>query len=152
MDNILEKAIRIAVNTHYGQTDKGGEPYIFHALRVMNNVNTIEEKIVAILHDIMEDTDITADDLRAEDIPEALINQLLVLSYSPDTAYNAYIEQIAKFPIAATVKLADLKDNMDITRLREITDKDIQRLEKYHISYSFLMEKLNDNKFEPNER
>ncbi|EGK00609.1 MULTISPECIES: hypothetical protein [Dysgonomonas] len=147
MDGILEIAIRIAVNAHYGQTDKGGKPYIFHPLRVMNSVNTIEAKIVAVLHDILEDTDITVDDLMAEAIPEELINQLLILAHSPDIEYNTYIEHIAKFPIATTVKLADLKDNMDTSRLPEITDKDIQRLKKYQASYSFLTKKLNDNKY-----
>jgi len=147
MDGILEKAIRIAVNAHYRQTDKGGKPYIFHPLRVMNSVNTMEEKIVAVLHDILEDTDITVDDLKTEAIPEELINQLLILAHSPDIEYNTYIERIARSPIATTVKLADLKDNMDISRLPEITDKDIQRLKKYRASHLFLTKKLNGNKY-----
>lgn len=146
MEEILEKAIKIAVNAHHEQTDKSGKPYIFHPLRVMNNVNTEEEKIVAILHDVLEDTDISINDLKAEGIPDVLIGQLIILTHSPDTEYNAYIEQISKHRIATIVKLADLKDNMNISRIPKITEKDIERLQKYHTSYSFLIQKLNTNK------
>ncbi|WP_029904381.1 GTP pyrophosphokinase [Prevotella sp. 10(H)] len=146
MNSISEKAIRIAIDAHSGQTDKSGNPYIFHPFRVMDNVNTIEEKIVAALHDVIEDTHVTADDLRNGGIPEYLVKEIEVLTHAPDMEYSCYIELIAGHRIASAVKLADLRDNMDITRLKEITDKDIERLRKYHKSYLFLKKALNNNK------
>jgi len=143
MEEILQKAILIAKNAHFGQFDRAGKPYISHPIRVMDSVNTIEEKIVAILHDVIEDTDITADDLRREGIPEKLIKELLVLTHTPDTEYDDYVKNISLFKIASAVKLADLKDNMDITRLDEITDRDIDRLKKYHRNYIHLRTKQN---------
>lgn len=138
MDKILAKAIEIAVNAHTGQTDRAGKPYIQHPLRVMDSVNTTEEKIVAVLHDVIEDTDITSEDLMKAGIPKNLVNEVVMLTHDPDVDYDAYVHQIAKYKIARKVKLADLKDNMDITRLSEISDKDIERLKKYHRNYIYL--------------
>lgn len=143
MEMILKMAVRIAEDAHCGQFDKAGNPYIGHPMRVMNNVHSIEEKIVAILHDVMEDTDVTSDDLRQAGIPDSLISELNVLIRSPNMDYDKYIERISHFSIASAVKLADLKDNMDITRLNEITEKDIERLRIYHRSYVFLKNKQN---------
>ncbi|MFV0417572.1 MAG: GTP pyrophosphokinase [Dysgonomonas sp.] len=140
MKKILEIAIRIAEDAHSGQSDKAGHPYIAHPMRVMNNVSSIEEKIVAILHDVMEDTAVTADDLRKAGIPEQLISELEALTHFSDIEYDEYIKHVSLYGVASTVKLADLKDNMDITRLNEITDKDIERLRKYHRNYLFLKE------------
>ncbi|NDV96305.1 HD domain-containing protein [Dysgonomonas sp. 521] len=141
MEKILAKAIQIAVNAHTGQTDRAGKPYIQHPLRVMSAVNTTEEKIVAILHDVIEDTGITARDLTNEGIPENLVNEVLALTHDPDVDYDAYVHKIAGYKIASKVKLADLKDNMDITRLGEISEKDIERLKKYHRNYIYLKSK-----------
>lgn len=143
MERILEIAIRIAQDAHLGQSDKAGHPYIAHPIRVMNNVNSIEEKIVAILHDVIEDTNVTTDDLRKAGIPEKLISELEVLTHTSSIEYDEYIRHVSLFNIASIVKLADLKDNMDITRLNEITDKDSERLKKYHRNYIFLKTKQN---------
>lgn len=141
MKEILAKAIQIAVNAHEGQVDRSGEPYIQHPLRLMNNVQTIEEKIVAILHDVIEDTTITSADLREAGIPDELIVEIQVLTHDPKIEYDAYVKKIAEHKIARNVKIADLKDNMDITRLNSITDKDIDRLKKYHRNYVYLKNK-----------
>jgi len=141
MDKILAKAIEIAVNAHTGQTDRAGKPYITHPLRVMNSVNTIEEKVVAILHDVIEDTDTTSEDLMNAGIPQILIDEVLALTHDPDVDYDIYVHQIAKHKIASKVKLADLKDNMDMTRLNEISEKDIERMKKYHRNYIYLKSK-----------
>lgn len=89
----LEKAIRIAVNAHYGQKDKGGEPYIFHPLRVMDACCSLEAKIVAILHDVVEDTDVGMDTIRAE-FPTQIAEALKLLTHMPDIAYMDYIKKI----------------------------------------------------------
>lgn len=141
MKEILAKAIQIAVNAHEGQVDRSGEPYIQHPLRLMNNVQTIEEKIVAILHDVIEDTTITSADLREAGIPDELIVEIQALTHDPKIEYDAYVKKIAEHKIARNVKIADLKDNMDITRLNSITDKDIDRLKKYHRNYVYLKNK-----------
>ena len=143
MNEILKIAIHIAEDAHNGQFDKAGNSYIGHPMRVMNNVYSIEEKIVAVLHDVMEDTDVTSEDLKKAGIPENLMTELNVLIRSSDIEYDEYIERISHFGIASVVKLADLKDNMDVTRLNEITDKDVERLRVYHRNYIFLKRKQN---------
>lgn len=129
----LEKAIRIAVNAHYGQNDKGGEPYIFHPLRVMDACRSLEAKIVAILHDVVEDTDVEMESLALE-FPTKIIDALKLLTHRPDVAYLDYIEKIKENPISREVKIEDLKDNSNTSRLTHITDEDVERLKKYDIA------------------
>lgn len=133
----LEKAIRIAVNAHYGQKDKGDEPYIFHPLRVMDACHSLGAKIVAILHDVIEDTDVGMDAIIAG-FPAKIVEALVLLTHMPDVAYMDYIMAIKENPIAREVKIADLKDNSSIYRLKELTDKDIERLTKYYQALKLL--------------
>lgn len=133
----LEKAIRIAVNAHYGQKDKGGEPYIFHPLRVMDACCSVDAKIVAILHDVVEDTDVEIDTIRAE-FPTQIAEALKLLTHMPDIAYMDYIKKIKENAISREVKMADLKDNSNVSRLTDITDKDIERLKKYNAALKLL--------------
>lgn len=135
---ILEKAIQIAVNAHFGQKDRSGVPYIFHPLRVMHSVDTFEAKIVAVLHDVVEDTDWTYDRLTAEGIPKHLVITIRHLTRDKNISYEDYIAQVAENPLAARVKMADLKDNMDTSRLKDITEEDMQRLKMYISAYSYL--------------
>lgn len=128
---MLEKAIRLAAKGHEGQMDKGGQPYILHPIRVMLQCETIEEKTVAMLHDLLEDTFITAEDLRQESFPEEIIEAVLLLTREKDADYMAYIARICENRLAARVKLADLTDNMDLNRLPGLTRRDFERLEKY---------------------
>ncbi len=131
MNNILEIAISIATEAHKGQKDKGGNDYILHPLRVMDSVNTIDEKIVAILHDVIEDSDMIFDDLLQKGIPENLINVLRLLTHDSEIPYFDYIKSISENPIAKSVKLADLKDNSNLNRIPNPTKKDLLRIEKY---------------------
>lgn len=128
---MLEKAMILAAKGHMGQMDKGGHPYILHPVRVMLQCKTIEEKTVAMLHDLLEDTDYTEQDLRKEGFSEEVIEAVVCLTKTEEEAYPDYIERICGNKLAARVKLADLTDNMDLNRLPGLTPKDFQRLEKY---------------------
>ena len=134
----LEKAIAIASKAHEMQLDKGGEPYILHPLRVMMTMTSYEGKIVAMLHDVLEDTELTLDVLRAKGFSEKILDCLDLLTHRESDSYEAYIGKILENPLATQVKIADLKDNMDWTRLKKLTDTDFQRLEKYFRAYQML--------------
>ena len=127
----LDRAIELAKQHHEGQTDKAGKLYIEHPLRVMNQVESEEEKIVAVLHDIVEDTEISLDDLRSEGFSEEVVSAVECLTKQDGENYDLYIERISFNPLAVKIKLADLEDNRDLTRLPEVTDKDLERIEKY---------------------
>lgn len=136
----LEKAIIIATTAHRGMVDKGGEPYILHPLRVMFALETIEERIVAVLHDVLEDSEITAHMLRKRKFKVELVEAIDLLTKKENQSYEDYILNIRNNSLASKVKKADLKDNMDKSRLRELTQKDIIRFEKYKKAYIFLNE------------
>ena len=127
----LGRAIELAKQHHKGQTDKAGKPYIEHPLRVMNQMKSEEEKIVAVLHDIVEDTNISLNDLRNEGFSEEVVSAVECLTKQDGENYNSYIERISFNPLAVKIKLADLEDNRDLTLLPQATDKDLERLEKY---------------------
>jgi (p)ppGpp synthase/HD superfamily hydrolase len=135
---LLEKAIEIAVTAHRGQKDRHGAPYILHPLRVMARVDTVPEKIVAILHDVVEDTNWTFESLRQEGFPEKLLAALRCVTKQQDEAYEAFVERSASDPIARRVKLADLEDNMDVRRLPELKEAELKRLAKYRAAWERL--------------
>jgi len=128
---MLEKAKEIAEKAHQGQADKGGHPYILHPVRVMERCETEEEKIIAILHDVLEDSDYALGDLRKEGFAEEILEALVCLTHQEGEDYMAYIERVCQNPMAARVKYADLQDNMDISRIPHPAEKDFARLEKY---------------------
>jgi (p)ppGpp synthase/HD superfamily hydrolase len=130
MKNSLKKAIQLAVEAHEDQLDKGGNPYINHPIRVMDGVELYLDKIVAVLHDVIEDTDITSDDLRKH-FSEDIVQDIEFLSKKPGQTLEDYIEIVKLSPRAIRVKIQDLKDNMDLTRLSVIKEKDIDRYLKY---------------------
>lgn len=127
----LEKAIALATQRHAGQTDKAGQPYIQHPLRVMNSVDLEDAKIVAVLHDILEDTETTVQELRALGFKAHIIEAIGALTKQPNETRLQAAEKTALNPLAIQVKLADLKDNMDVSRLPQVTEKDLVRLEQY---------------------
>ncbi|WP_160693220.1 phosphohydrolase [Clostridium sp. C2-6-12] len=131
MKELLSKAIKLAEKYHEGQVDKGGNPYIGHPLRVMEGVEILEEKILAVLHDVLEDCDVSADQLIEEGIPKELVEKLIILCKRRNEDYFDYINRIKNNKATINVKLSDLKDNMDLNRLKDIKEKDIERLEKY---------------------
>src|SRR5258708_10762602 len=116
----LEKAIRIATEAHFGQEDRFGAPYILHPLRVMCRVNTDDEKTVAILHDVVEDTDWTFSALRKKGFPAKIIAALDFVTKRDGEAYDRFVERSASNPLALKVKMADLEDNMDIRRMPKL--------------------------------
>ena len=135
MDEILQKAIEIATEAHKNQRDRAGKPYIGHISRVMQAGETQEERIAGILHDIVEDTAWSFEDLLNIGIPIDIVDAIRCLTKMENEPYDQFIERVKTNPIAIAVKLNDLHDNMDMTRLPEITDKDIERLLKYHRAY-----------------
>jgi (p)ppGpp synthase/HD superfamily hydrolase len=127
----LERAIQIAAEAHAGQVDKAGAPYILHPLRVMFRVESYEERIVAVLHDVVEDSRWTLDDLRAEGFSDAVVNSVDALTRRTDESYMEFVRRAGRDPAGRRVKLADLADNSDISRLSSPTDADVARLERY---------------------
>ena len=129
---MLERAIEIAVEAHKGQVDKGGQPYILHPLRVMMSVSGESEKIVAVLHDVIEDSDWTFDWLLEEGFCIEVIEALKsVTKESEDEGYDLFVQRAMQNPIGRKVKIADLRDNLDVTRISDMTDKDVKRINKY---------------------
>lgn len=144
--NYLSKAIKIASEAHGDQVDKADMPYILHPLRVMFKMNTEEEMIVAVLHDVVEDCkEITARILEEEGFSKEVIDALIVLNRNNYANYEDYIKEVAKNPIARKVKISDIEDNANILRLKSVEDKDLHRIEKYHNAYHYL--KCYDNGF-----
>lgn len=139
-NSLLEKAFQIAIDAHKGQTDKAGAPYIFHPIRVSNRCSTDDERIVALLHDTIEDTEVTAEYLLMEGFPRNIVDAILSVTRNEDENYEDFIKRSRLNPIGRQVKLHDLEDNMDITRLNELTEKDIYRLNKYIKAYKYLKE------------
>ena len=135
----LQRAIEIASEAHKGQFDKAGRDYIEHPLRVMEMGKTEEEKIVGVLHDVVEDTPWTFEALEAEGFaPEIIAVLKCVTKVSENENYDDFIERVKKNPLAVAVKINDLSDNMDIRRLPYLSDKDIKRLKKYLKAYKKL--------------
>lgn len=135
----LERAIEIAVEAHSGQLDKSGCEYIGHPLRVMAAGNTIEEKIVGVLHDVVEDSGWTFEMLVAEGFSAEIVEALRCLTRLSETEpYDKFIARVKSNPLAVAVKLNDLTDNMDIRRLPYISDKDVKRLKRYLKAYKQL--------------
>ena len=127
----LERAISLAAERHAGQMDKADAPYILHPLRVMLNMPDIEHKIVAVLHDILEDTATTTDELYALDFPMHLIEAIVALTKQQGESRIQAAQRTVQNPIARIVKLADLTDNMDLSRIQSPTMKDFERLKQY---------------------
>lgn len=135
----LERAIEIATEAHKGKFDKAGKDYIAHPLRVMEAGKSENEKIVGVLHDVVEDTPWTFEMLETEGFSDEVIAALkCVTKTSENENYDEFIERIKKNPLATAVKMNDLSDNMDIRRLPYLSDKDVKRLKKYLKAYKRL--------------
>lgn len=137
----LERAIQIAVEAHAGVKDRGGKAYILHPLSVMMRVETDAEKIVAVLHDVIEDTGWTFDNLREEGFSEEIIEALgSVTKTSDEEDYDQFVLRAQKNEIGRKVKIADIKENLDVTRLGNLTEKDTARINKYKNALRLLTE------------
>ena len=135
----LERAIEIAAKAHAGQTDKAGQPYILHPIRVMMSVSGPEERIAAVLHDTVEDTKLTIDDLERNGFSEAIIAAVQALTKSEGETRIAAARRAVVDPIARAVKLADVADNMDLSRISNPTANDIARIEEYKVVRDLLV-------------
>ena len=127
---LTRKAMGVAYNAHINQFDKAGVPYIFHPIHLAEQMDTETECVVALLHDVVEDTDVTFEQLEKE-FSSDIIKILKLLTHDKDTDYMEYVKIIKENPIAKKVKIADITHNADETRLDKITEKDILRREKY---------------------
>jgi len=133
--NELEKAILIASETHAGQRDKAGEAYILHPLRLMLKFTNNEERIVAVLHDVVEDGNITLKDLKKSGFSDSILNAIECLTKRDNEPYSEFIQRVISNKLATKVKIEDIKDNMDLTRLSSIYEKDLERISKYLTEY-----------------
>ena len=136
--SMVDLAFSIARKAHEGQLDKAGVDYIEHPIYVASQVDTEEEKAVALLHDVIEDSHYTAEELLQAGLPETVVTAVQVLTKKKEQDYQTYLETVKKNPLARVVKLADLKHNSDLSRLSSITEKDRERLKKYKKAIDFL--------------
>ena len=140
----LERAIEIAQEAHKGVKDRGGHDYINHPIRVMHAMSNDQEKIVAILHDVVEDSDWTFERLKEEGFEDSVIESLrCVTKYSEEEDYQEFIKRAATNKIATKVKMADIEDNLDLSRLGTLTEKDLTRIEKYKKALKYLKALVN---------
>lgn len=136
--SLLERAIEISVSAHKGQVDKAGKPYILHPLRLMFKMNSENEMIAAVLHDVIEDTDWTIEKLEAEKFNDEVIEAVNLLTKTKNVSEKDYFKKIKLNKIATKVKLADLEDNMDIKRIAHPKFRDYARLAEYLKYYNEL--------------
>jgi hypothetical protein len=146
----IEKAIQIAAPAHEGQVDKQGLPYILHPLRVMDGVEGLDAKIVAVLHDVVEDTPVTFDDLEREGFTGEILAAIRCVTHAEGETYAEYVVRCRDNPIGRRVKLSDLADNTRLSRTivrpQELA-RDTARFAKYLLSYSFLTSQVTEEQY-----
>lgn len=138
----IEDAIRLALDMHHGQTDKSGAPYILHPLRVMAGMQTDAERIVAVLHDVVEDSDVTLEDLREMGYDAEIVEAINHLTRREGETYEGFIQRIKPNALARRVKLGDLLDNMDIRRNATLDEKALERFQRYQKAWVELTENI----------
>ena len=138
---LTKKAMKISFEAHKDQTDKNGMPYIYHPIHLAEQMTDENTICVAMLHDVVEDTNITFEQLEKEGFTKDIIDALKLMTHDKDVPYMDYVKEIKKNSIATTVKLADLKHNSDLTRLDVVDEKATKRAEKYKKAIEFLMSK-----------
>lgn len=134
----LDKALQIAIKVHQHQKDRHGKYYILHPIRVMMRVDSEEEQILAILHDVIEDSEWTIEMLRKEGFSEKILTALDCLSKRTGEDYMDYIDRTKDNPLARRVKIADLEDNMDMKRIQNFSDADAVRMKRYQMAWRYL--------------
>ncbi len=138
--DLTRKAMQIAYDAHHGAVDSTGAPYIFHPMHLAEQMDTEYACCAALLHDVVEDTDLTLDDLRAAGFPLPVIVAVGLLTHDPRVDYFDYVRALKSNPIAKAVKLADLKHNSDLSRWPRLDEQDIERNRKYAMAKAILME------------
>ncbi len=136
----LERAVGIAAEAHAGQVDKAGAPYLLHPLRLMLAMKTREQRIVAVLHDVVEDSSWTFEQLESEGFSDAIVKGVDSVTRRKDETYEEFVRRAASDPIGRIVKLADLRDNCDLSRIAKPTPEDHARLAKYRRAISVIEE------------
>ena len=139
--DFIEKSLKIALEAHAGQKDKAGKAYILHPLRLMARMDSEIEMSVALLHDVIEDSDFTAEDLLNNGIPSNVVNAVQCLTRIQGETYAEFIDRVIKNKLAAKIKKADIEDNINVLRLNSVTSEDLERITKYHAAWH----KLNDS-------
>ena len=135
---LIETSLHIALRAYAGKTDKAGREYILHPLRVMAKMETDLERSAALLHDVIEESEITAEDLLAEGIPAEVVEAVQFLTKRENEEYQDFVARAKKNKLAANVKLADIEDNIDVLRLTSLDEQDLARIKKYHFAWRFL--------------
>ena len=138
MRNLIETSLLIALQAHAGKTDKAGREYILHPLRVMAKMQTDAEMSTALLHDVVEDSDITAEQLLAEGIPPEVVEAVQYLTKKEGEEYLELVARAKQNRLAAKVKIADIEDNIDLLRMASVDEADLARIKKYHSAWHFL--------------
>lgn len=128
---ITKKALKLCFEAHKEQVDKSGMPYVFHPFHLAEQMKTEETTVVALLHDLVEDTDYTIEDLMSMGFSKSITDAIALMTHTNDVEYMDYVREIKNNPIAKAVKLADLKHNSDLTRLDVADEKALSRREKY---------------------
>ncbi len=137
---MTKKALVLCFEAHKDQIDKSGMPYVFHPFHLAEQMKTEEETIVALLHDVAEDTDITVEDIEKMGFSKSVVNALRLLTHEESVPYMEYVAKIKSDPIAKAVKLADLRHNSDISRLDSVDEKALERVRKYAEAIKLLTE------------
>ena len=135
---LTKMALKISFDAHKNQVDKSGMPYVYHPFHLAEQMDDEYTTCVALLHDVVEDTDITLDDLKKEGFPKEVTDAIVLMTHDDDVPYLEYVAKIKRNPIATSVKLADLKHNSDLTRLDEVDSKALERVEKYRKAIQIL--------------
>ena len=128
---LTNKAMRIAYDAHKDQLDKSGVPYVFHPFHLAEQMETEHEVIVALLHDVVEDSHYTLEDLKAAGFPEDILEAVALLTHDIKVPYEEYIKAIKPNKLARAVKMADLRHNSDVTRLETADERVLSRMKKY---------------------
>ena len=137
---LIETSIQIALRAYAGKTDKAGREYILHPLRVMAKMSTDLERSAALLHDVLEDSDITAEQLLPEGIPAEVVEAVQFLTKKEGEDYQEFVARAKQNKIAARVKIADIEDNIDVLRLESLNEYDLARIQRYHTAWRLLQD------------
>lgn len=129
--HLLELSLRLALEAHAGQRDRADRPYLLHPLRVMHGVEGDLAQAAALLHDVVEDSPTSLDDLRRAGVPDAVVTAVEALTKREGEAYEAYLDRVAADPVARAVKRADIGDNLRLQRLPRVEEGDLARLNRY---------------------
>ena len=139
---MTKRAMKLCFEAHKDQVDKSGVPYVFHPFHLAEQMEDETTAVVALLHDVVEDTDYTLDDLREMGFSDETVDAIALMTHAEDVPYMDYVREIKKNPIARAVKMADLRHNSELSRLdpEEITEQVLQRREKYLRAIAILEE------------